>query len=155
LRDHIVLVGNTAQGIGDMRVTPYGQLFPGVEVRANIIEGLLEGEVLRRPEWMRYVDVAGLLVVGILMATMLGRFGVAWAGVFSLALLAGYLGLAVAAFRVEGWWLNMVYPTLLVALLFTSTTLVRYFFAHSEKRYLKVAFQHYVPSTVVDRLVSG
>src|SRR5260221_229471 len=41
LRDRVVLIGNTAQGIGDIRVTPYGRAFPGVEVRANIIEGLL------------------------------------------------------------------------------------------------------------------
>jgi adenylate cyclase len=155
LRDRVVLIGNTAQGIGDMRVTPYGRLFPGVEVRANIIESLLEGDVLHRPDWMRYVDVAGMLLIGIIMVGLLGRLGVAGAGILAAALFAAYLFAATALFRSEGLWLNIVYPSLLIALLFTSATLVHYFFAFSEKRYLKLAFQHYVPPAVVDGLVSG
>src|SRR5258708_39264007 len=58
-------------------------------------------------------------------------------------------------FRTEGLWLNVAYPTMLIVLLFVSATLVHYFFAFSEKRYLKLAFQHYVPPAVVDGLVSG
>jgi adenylate cyclase len=155
LRDRVVLIGNTAQGIGDIRVTPYGRAFPGVEVRANIIEGLLEGEVLSRPEWMKLLDAAGLVLIGLVMVGLLGRLGVAGAGILAAALLAAYLFAATALFRSEGLWLNVVYPSLLIALLFTSATLVHYFFAFSEKRYLKLAFQHYVPPAVVDGLVSG
>jgi adenylate cyclase len=155
LRDRVVLIGNTAQGIGDMRVTPYGRLFPGVEVRANIIESLLEGDVLHRPDWMRYVDVAGMLLIGIIMVGLLGRLGVAGAGILAAVLLAAYLFAATALFRTEGLWLNIVYPSVLIGLLFTAATLVHYFFAFSEKRYLKLAFQHYVPPAVVDGLVSG
>jgi adenylate cyclase len=155
LRDRIVLIGNTAQGIGDMRVTPYGRVFPGVEVRANIIESLIEGEVLHRPDWMTWVDVAGMIVIGLVMVGLLGRLGVAGAGILAAALLATYLFIATTLFRTEGLWFNMVYPTLLVVLLFTSATLVQYFFAFSEKRYLKLAFQHYVPPAVVEGLVSG
>ncbi len=155
MRDHVVLIGNTAQGIGDIRVTPYGRAFPGVEVRANIIEGLLEGDILTRPEWMKLLDVAGMVVIGLVMVGVLGRLGVAWAAVLAAALLAAYLFVATVLFRTEGLWLNVVYPSLLIVLLFTSATLVRYFFAFSEKRYLKLAFQHYVPPAVVDGLVSG
>jgi len=53
LRERVVLIGNTAKGIGDLRVTPYGTLFPGVEVRANIIENLIEGGFLQRPTGCR------------------------------------------------------------------------------------------------------
>ena len=56
--------------------------------------------------------------------------------------------------RSEGLWLNLVYPSLLIALLFSCATLVSYFFAFSEKRYLKLAFQHYVPPAVVEDLVA-
>jgi adenylate cyclase len=155
LRDRVVLIGNTAQGIGDIRVTPYGRAFPGVEVRANIIEGLLEGDILNRPDWMKLVDVAGMIVIGLVMVGLLGRLGVAWAAVLAAALLAAYLFAATVLFRTEGLWLNVVYPSLLIVLLFLSATLVRYFFAFSEKRYLKLAFSHYVPPAVVDGLVSG
>ena len=154
LRGRVVLIGNTAQGIGDMRVTPYGKLFPGVEVHANIIENLLAGEFLQRPDWMSLVDVAVLVVIGFLLAWLLPRLGVAGGGLLALGVAAGYLALADYLFVTQGLWLNVVYPSLLAVLLFVSSTLVFYFFAFSEKRYLKLAFQHYVPPAVVEGIVA-
>jgi len=155
LRDRVVLIGNTAQGIGDIRVTPYGKAFPGVEIRANIIESLVEGNVLHRPGWMTFVDALGMLVVAGLLLGLLPRLGVFGGAILSALLLAAYLFAATALFRSEGLWLNVVYPSILIALLFVSAALVYYFFAFSEKRYLKLAFQHYVPPAVVDGLVAG
>ena len=40
-RNKIVLVGATAVGIYDIRVTPFSSIFPGVEVHANIIDNIL------------------------------------------------------------------------------------------------------------------
>ena len=64
LRDRVVLIGNTATGIGDSRVTPFGATLPGVEVRASIIESLLQGDALQRPEWMMFVDAAAMVFIG-------------------------------------------------------------------------------------------
>ncbi len=154
LRDRVVLIGNTATGIGDARVTPYGATLPGVEIRASIIESLLQGDALQRPEWMMVLDAAGMLAMGVLLIALLPRLGVTGGGVLAAGLLGGYLLLVIYFFRAEGLWLNIVYPTLLVAALFASSTLLQYFFTFSEKRYLKVAFQHYVPPAVVEDLVA-
>jgi adenylate cyclase len=154
LRGRVVLVGNTAIGIGDTRVTPFGATLPGVEIRASIIESLLQGDPLQRPEWMMVVDMAAMSLIGLLLITLLPRFGVGAGGVLAAAALGGYIALAAYLFRTEGLWLNLVYPSLLVALLFASATLVLYFFRVSEQRYLKRAFAHYVPPAVVDDLVA-
>ena len=154
LRGRVVLIGNTAKGIGDLRVTPYGTLFPGVEVRANIIENLLEGEFLERPDWMSLVDIGALALIGLALIWLLPSLGVTGGGLLALGVAAGYVLLADYLFVTEGLWLNVVYPVLLAALLFVSTALAFYFFAFSEKRYLKLAFQHYVPPAVVDGIVA-
>jgi adenylate cyclase len=154
LRGRVVLIGNTATGIGDSRVTPFGATLPGVEVRASIIESLLQGDALQRPEWMMFVDAAAMALIALVLIVLLPRFGVSGGAVLAAAVLGGYLGLAIYLFESEGLWLNLVYPTLLVALLFASSTFVEYFFSFSEKRYLKRAFQHYVPRAVVDDLVA-
>ena len=154
LKGRVVLVGNTATGIGDVRVTPFGATLPGVEVRASIIESLLQGDALQRPEWMMVADVAAMALIALVLIVLLPRLGVSGGGVLAAALLGGYLALAIYLFESQGLWLNLVYPTLLVALLFATATLVEYFFTFSEKRYLKVAFQHYVPPAVVDDLVA-
>ena len=154
VRGRVVLVGNTAIGIGDTRVTPYGATLPGVEIRASIIESLLQGDPLQRPEWMMLVDIAAMTLIGVLLIALLPRFGVGAGGVLAAAVLGGYIALAVTLFRTEGLWLNLVYPSLLVALLFASATLVLYSFRVSEQRYLKRAFAHYVPKAVVEDLVA-
>ena len=154
LRDRAVLIGATAKGIGDIRVTPYGAAYPGVELHANVIEDLLAGGLLRRPEWMGVVDAGILIVLGLALAWLLPRSGVWGGALLTLGALAGYLLLAQQLFQMQGLWLNVVYPTLLVAALFVSTTLVQYFSAESEKRYLRTAFQHYLPATVINEIVA-
>jgi adenylate cyclase len=154
IRDRVVLVGNTAAGIGDIRVTPHGAAVPGVEVRASIIESLLQGDALQRPEWMVAVDITSMLLMAIVLIALLPRLGVGAGGVLAGIVFAGYLAAALYFFRAEGLWLSLVYPSLLIALLYASTTLVLYFFRVSEQRYLKRAFAYYVPPKVVDDLVA-
>jgi len=154
LRDRVVLIGGTAAALGDIRATPFDAASPGVELRASVIENLIDGNLVYRPDWMPLVDVTLMALIGLLMVWLLPRFGVSGGGLLAAALLGGYVAFAMTLFRSEGLWLNIVYPALVIVLLFATATLVSYFFTHSEKRYLKVAFQHYVPPAVVEDLVA-
>jgi adenylate cyclase len=174
LRERVVLIGGTAQGIGDIRVTPYGAAFPGVEIHASIIQSLIEGDVLQRPGWMTPVDIALIAALGIALTLLLPRLGVTGGALLALSAGAAYLFLANYLFQTEGLWLNVVYPTILAALLFVTTTLAhystalaqysaalakystavaQYFSSESKRRYLKAAFQRYVPEDVINRIV--
>jgi adenylate cyclase len=153
LRDKIALVGATAQGLGDYRTTPLGAVFPGVEIRANTMQNLIDGNFIQRPGWMFVFDVALMLALGGLLVALLPRFGVRLSALVTLALAAAYLLLAIVEFRTQLIWINVVYPALLIALLYVSSTLVHYFTAEREKRQIKNAFQHYVPVAVVDQIL--
>jgi adenylate cyclase len=64
----IVLVGATAKGLQDLRPTPLAPDFPGVEIHANLIAGMLNGEFKSVPPNANVVEaiimvVAGLIVV--------------------------------------------------------------------------------------------
>ena len=153
LRDKIVLVGATAQGLGDYRTTPVGAVFPGVEIRANTMQNLIDGDFIQRPGWMFVFDVALMLVLGGLLVALLPRLGVRLGALVTLALAGAYLLLAIVEFRTQLIWINVVYPALLLVLLYVSSTLVHYFAAEREKRQIKHAFQHYVPVAVVDQIL--
>jgi adenylate cyclase len=154
LRDRVVLIGGTAAALGDIRATPFDAASPGVELRASVIENLIDGNLVYRPDWMPLIDVTLMAIIGLLMVWLLPRFGVSGGGLLATALLGGYVAFAMTLFRSEGLWVNIVYPALVIVLLFATATLVSYFFTLSEKRYLKVAFQHYVPPAVVEDLVA-
>src|SRR4051812_32835735 len=51
LRDKIVIVGTSAQGLLDLRSTPVREDFPGVEVHANLVSGFLDQSIMYRPEY--------------------------------------------------------------------------------------------------------
>ena len=153
LRDKIVLVGATAQGLGDYRSTPVGAVFPGVEIRANTIQNLIDGDFIQRPGWMFVFDVALMLTLGGLLVALLPHFGVRLSALVTFVLAGAYLLLAVIEFRTQLIWINVVYPAFLIVLLYVSSTLVHYFTAEREKRQIKGAFQHYVPVAVVDQIL--
>jgi adenylate cyclase len=152
LRDKIVLVGATAKGIGDIRVTPYGPAFPGAEIRASVIQNLIANDFIRRPGWMFLVDVVVLLALGALLTTALPRLGIRHGALLAMGLLTVYLGAAVVLLDRAHIWLSVVYPSILILVLFMQGTLVTYFVTETEKRQIKSAFQHYVPSKVVDEI---
>ncbi len=69
LEGKIVVIGTTAAGLGDSRVTPISSLYPGVEVLATAIDNL------KNARWMRRApDAAPLALALILLAALLAAF---------------------------------------------------------------------------------
>ena len=47
----IALIGGTAPGMEDLRTTPFGSIYPGVEVHANVIAGILDNSFRWEPAY--------------------------------------------------------------------------------------------------------
>jgi adenylate cyclase len=63
----IVLIGATAPGLGDLKVTPLSGVQPGIEILATAIENLKNGRAMRRaPPWLPFG--AALLLIAALYA---------------------------------------------------------------------------------------
>ncbi|MGH8782455.1 CHASE2 domain-containing protein [Paraburkholderia sp.] len=67
IRNKLVLVGLTGTGLTDMRTTPLGELVPGIEIQAQVIETIFEGHFLRRPAWLKWAETAFIMVFGLLI----------------------------------------------------------------------------------------
>ena len=155
IKDKIVIVGATAVGIGDVKVTPYGTVLPGPEIRANTMQNLIDNDFINRPDWVMLVDAFVILLVGLSLSWLLPKIGMWQGAVLALAFLVIHTLVAVVLFRAP-WlnmvWLNIVYPSILILLLFVSSTIFKYVSAETGKRQIKKAFQHYVPSAVVNEI---
>ena len=84
LRDAIVYIGTPE----DLVATPMG-LRPSAEVHAEAAEDLLLGTVLRRPGSARQAELLCLLLFGLGCTFLIARFGVGWAGLAVVAVIAG------------------------------------------------------------------
>ena len=154
-RGKIVVVGATAVSIGDIRVTPYSPVFPGVEVRATVMQNLINNDFIQRPRWMTVIDILLLLSLGTGLSFVFPRTGVRTGAVVLGGAFAVLVGGAVYLFDHEHLWLNVTYPSLLLLTLFIATTLLHYFRTEGEKKQIKGAFQHYVAATVVEEIMGN
>ncbi|RKP55834.1 CHASE2 domain-containing protein [Pararobbsia silviterrae] len=73
LHNKLVLVGLTGAGLTDMRTTVLGELVPGIEIQAQVIESIFEGRFLRRPTWLKPVESAFIMAFGLLIIWYLPR----------------------------------------------------------------------------------
>ncbi|HUH23690.1 MAG TPA: CHASE2 domain-containing protein [Brevundimonas sp.] len=105
LKDKLVLVGATAPGMGDRYATPaspHGELSPGVEIQAALLQTLLEGGGPRpvSPPWVLVLSLLplALLIGGFLVLRPLANM------VLGAALILLTLALSAAAFLTAGLW---------------------------------------------------
>ena len=53
IEDRVVIIGTSAAGLVDLRATPLDASMAGVEILAQVIEQILAGQWLARPDWAR------------------------------------------------------------------------------------------------------
>jgi len=105
IRGKLVLVGATAQGIGDAYPTPRsgeGRAMAGVEITANVLQALRSGTDI---EPLGASVGAVLTVVPILLAGLALLLLAPWQSLMAVAGIGvGTLGLSVVGLRLGGWW---------------------------------------------------
>lgn len=154
LKDKIVLVGPTAVGIYDLRVTPYDNVFPGVEIHANIIDNILRKDFLVRPNWSGIFDIGSIILIGLILGLALPKLSAMTGPFLGLGLLAVLVGGNFALF-IRGWWINLVFPVLSLAVIYIGITVFRYITEEREKRKIKGAFSSYVNPSVVNEMLKN
>ncbi|MBW8371103.1 MAG: adenylate/guanylate cyclase domain-containing protein [Thiobacillus sp.] len=144
LENRIVLLGSTAPGLADLRVTPFSNAFPGVEIHAHLIAGMLDGTTRATPPWADDARLIAVLLLGALLAAVLLRFGPTIglaATIVLLALLLAAYGAAWSRF----WVVPMAAPMLTLFGLYALNTAYGFFAATRSKRQITKLFGQYVP----------
>jgi len=152
-RDKIVLVGSTAIGLHDLQTTPFGPLFPGVEIHATIIENILNQTFITRPKWTRIYDLLAILVLGILAGIGVSRLNAVKGVLFISGLFILHIVIVHWLFVDFGIWLNLVYPLLALVVAYIAITVFKYFAEERERKRIKGAFSHYVSDTVINEIL--
>jgi len=151
LKGKIAILGTTAPTLQDMRATPVAEVFPGVEIHANMIAGILDEAVKKRPRYVVGAEVVLLLIGGIAFAFLIPRLSALW------ATLVTALGIAlITAFNFMVWQNDLVLPlaasVLIAASIYVLNMAYGYLVESRSKRRLAGRFREYVPPEVVARM---
>ena len=90
----LVLIGLTGSGLNDRRATPLGERVAGIEIQAQVLESMLDGRLLLRPWWMKWIELGLLTGVGL---------WIIWEGPKALVRTGGMRGRRP---RRVGWWVT-------------------------------------------------
>jgi len=153
LKDKIVLVGATATGIYDLRVTPFNAVYPGVEIHATVIDNILHENFIRRPGWTALIDMLAIIVLGMIMVPVLSRVRAVVGLVFTLVLAAVYVLINRYVFASYNLWLNLVYPTCSIVVVYVGITVFRYVTEEREKKKIRGTFQYYLSGPVIEEML--
>ncbi|MBX2834785.1 MAG: adenylate/guanylate cyclase domain-containing protein [Micavibrio sp.] len=155
VKDKIVLIGASAEGLKDLRSTALEPFQPGVEIHANVVEQILQGEYLLRPDLIQGAEAVFIFAGGLVMIAL-----APFVNVLILALVCTTLiGVAVAGSTVayidHGLLIDPFYPSLAVIIMYIVSVLLTYLKVEGEKRQVRDAFGHYISPEFMQELTDN
>lgn len=153
LQDKVVLVGSTAPGLQDLRATPVGGAYPGVEAHANLIARFLDGHGLVQPDYALGYDIVQIGLTGLLLGLWLPWLGAGSALALCTAALGLLTGLHLWLYLAHGLVFPLAAVLTMVLLAFALHMSWGYFVESRTKRGLAQLFGTYVPPELVDEMV--
>ena len=151
LKGKIILVGTTAPGLLDLRSTPVQSVYPGVEVHANIISGILDQRINHRPAWAIGYEFVLLILIAVGMALLLPLVSPLMATAATFGVLILTVGGTLIAWN-NHIILPLASPLLLIALIFILHMTYGFFIESRGKRQLAQLFGQYIPPELVDEM---
>ncbi|MFN2310078.1 MAG: CHASE2 domain-containing protein, partial [Gammaproteobacteria bacterium] len=155
IANRIALIGTSALALADLKATPVQSVYPGVEIHASLIAGILGKGFPHEPPWAPGASFMVLLGSGALLAISLPLLPV-------LGMLA-LTGLALAGLILGNAWLwnqadlalGLASPVLMILSLAVLNLGYGFLFEARGRRQLKDMFGQYVPPALVEEMNRG
>jgi adenylate cyclase len=157
VKDKIILIGTSVEGLKDIQTTPLAARIPGVEVHAETIEQIFDtvnnGAIsLERPYWSDATEIAYLVLFGILVIGFSYRAGaIAGATVMAVSMAVAFGG-SWYLFKDRGWLVDPLFPAGTALVLVMAATTITFIRTEREKRHIRGAFSMYLSPAMVEQL---
>ncbi|MBF0469141.1 MAG: adenylate/guanylate cyclase domain-containing protein [Desulfamplus sp.] len=155
LKGKIVFIGSSAAGLKDIRVSPLDQNFPGVEVHATIVDNILKGDFISRPDWTTAFEALITILCGIVTTFLIGWAGPVMTLLMTIAAGSSILFTSAWALDTHHIWICPLFPFLVLSANFAILNLVKYGLSEKDKKFYRSAFGHYVSRSVVDQIIES
>ncbi len=149
LKDKIIVVGTSAQGLVDVRATSIREDLPGVEVHATLVAGILDGSIKNRPPEVLALTITILLVLGVPLAVFMPRLSPLWSTAVVAGLIVLLVGTNLYLWQAKNWVVPLSSLVLMVVLLYIPNMVYGFFSETRSRRLITGLFGTYVPKELV------
>jgi len=152
LKDAIVLVGATAPGLEDLRSTPFGSIYPGVEIHANVVAGILDGNFRWQPAYTAAAETLTIAALGLLTALLLPLLKPVVSTLFFLVMMFIALAINYYLWQVELHVLPLAMTMYTLTGVYVINVVFGYLFESRSRHMMDGLFGQYVPPDLVKEM---
>ncbi|MEP4545119.1 MAG: adenylate/guanylate cyclase domain-containing protein [Saccharospirillum sp.] len=154
LDNALVLIGTSSVGLADLRTTPVGTQFPGVEIHATLLNALLAGDFPYTPDIAHTLTALILLTLGVIYSVISSRIGPLGLVSATLILLALLVGLNFYFWQQQKVALPLASSLLLTIGLSALHLLQGFLGERRTKQHISSVFGQYVPQAHIDHMLA-
>ncbi|KKN04461.1 hypothetical protein LCGC14_1097190, partial [marine sediment metagenome] len=154
LEGTVAFIGTSAIGLADLRSTPVGLQYPGVEVHANIFEGLMHPELLpSKPNWSLGASLLIIALTGGVLSFFSHGKSARFIIILSLIVTSVVIFSNVYLWSVQKISLPLLMPLLLIIILAGYYIIVGSIAEMKHSRKIKSMFDQYVPPERINQMI--
>jgi adenylate cyclase len=155
LNGAIALLGTTAAGLKDLRNTPVGAAYPGVEVHANIISGFLDGRIKQKAPYYIGIEAVMLFVIAFGLALLFPVMSPIGGATVTVGILAAVTGLAFALWQYGNFVMPLGVPVVFTLAIYLTQQLYGFLIEARRSRDISRRFGEYVPPEIVEEMAAN
>src|SRR5215510_5886570 len=155
IEGRIILVGTSAPGLLDLRATPVDASVPGIDIHAQVLEHLLTGKFLERPDYALALEEFVILALGIMLAFALPRVSAKTSAAIGFLTIALVLMGGWILFKYWRVFIDPSYPALVLACMTTTITFYTYHRVEAQRGRIRHAFGQYLAPALVEQLAQS
>ena len=152
LAGKFVLIGSSAAGLGDNKVTPIEGTMPGVEIHAQILDMLTEQSFLTRPNFALAQELIIILFLGLFIIFLVPFFGAVQTLVLGVCVAAGMIASSWYWYVAHGVLIDVSYGAVGIFGLYGLLSYLNYVREEYARRQIRTTFSRYVSPTLVEQL---
>jgi adenylate cyclase len=148
----IALIGATAPGMEDLRTTPFGSIYPGVEIHANVIAGVLDGSFRWEPAYTAAAEMITVAAFGFITALLLPVLTPVVSTLVTVVIMSVALGVNYYLWTFELHVLPLAMTLYTLFAIYTINMLFGYLFETRSRQHMDGLFGQYVPPDLVKEM---
>lgn len=152
MQGRIIFIGTSAPGLVDLRGTPLGTEMPGVEIHEQLLEQIISGDWLTRPDYASGLELLVTLLLGAIFALWLPRHNSIIGIAAAIAVVGVLFGLAWGAYRYASLLFDPLIPASALLLQIGGTSVYLYRRTERQRAEVQRMFSQYVSPRVAQFL---
>lgn len=137
-KNKLVLVSPTAAGIMNPLSTPTDATMPVGEFSAHVLWAILNKNFIQEPPWIPILELLLIIVLGLIIILVLPKLKAMTAGLTFILIIILLIGGSFSFFIIQGMWLRIMYPLLLLFFGYIGVVSLKYFVTETRKEKVEV-----------------